>query len=82
MVSDDKVPVDILLELPELLEKPVLMPSGEYLAIGDSVEHPQFGIGSVIRIATYHDDHGVVIRVKFPNDVYKTLGLKFVRKVI
>jgi len=82
MVSDDEMPVDIMIELPDILENPVLMPSGEYLAIGDKVEHSEFGVGRVIRIATYHDDLGVVIRVDYPDKTYKTLGLQFVRKFV
>jgi hypothetical protein len=81
MVSDDRTPIDIMIELPDILENPVLMPSGEYLAIGDMVEHPEFGVGRVIRIATYHDDLGIVIRVEYPDQTNKTLGLQFVRKV-
>ncbi|MBN8662599.1 MAG: hypothetical protein J0M35_19680 [Candidatus Obscuribacter phosphatis] len=81
MVSDDKVPIEIVLELPEILDAPVLMPSGEYLAAGDSVEHPEFGVGKVVRIATYHDDLGIVLRIEYPDSTHKTLGLNFVKKV-
>ncbi|MCA0315024.1 MAG: hypothetical protein LCH63_14490 [Candidatus Melainabacteria bacterium] len=82
MVSDDSQPVDIMLELPEILEHPVLMPSGEYLSIGEYVEHPEFGVGRVTRIATYHDDLGIIIRVEYPDHKHRTLGLKFVHKVL
>jgi hypothetical protein len=81
MVSDDNQPVDVMLELPEILDNPVLMASGDYLTIGDQVEHEEFGVGKVTRIATYHDDLGIIIRVEYPDSTHRTLGLKFVKKV-
>lgn len=81
MVTDDKVPFEIELELPELLEGPVRLASGELVDVGDSVIHPSFGVGKIYRVITYHDAHGVLLCVEFPNGEEKMLGLKLVKKV-
>jgi len=39
------------------------------------------GIGKLYRIATYHDELGVLLCVEFPNNQHEMLGLNFVRKV-
>lgn len=81
MASNEKVPVEIILELPEHLEGPVRMPSGEQVSIGDEVEHPDFGVGRVFRIATYHDELGVLLCVEYSDGSHKMLGINFVKKV-
>lgn len=81
MASNEEAPLEIVLELPDHLEGPVQMPSGEQVSIGDDVEHPDFGVGKVFRIATYHDELGILLCVEYSDGTHKMLGINFVKKV-
>lgn len=81
MVSEDKAIVEIELELPEHLSGPVELPDGELVDIGDKVIHARLGVGTVYRIATYHDDLGVLLCIEFPDDVHEMICLDGVKKV-
>lgn len=81
MIDGEGTPFEIALELPELIDGPVSLPSGEILAIGDKIQHEECGIGLVIRFATYHDSMGLLVCAEFPNDRHEMLGVNFVRKV-
>ncbi len=81
MSDDNQPPFEIVLELPELLKDPVVLPNGDVVDVGDMIEHTSLGVGKVIRIATYHDHLGILLCVEFPNDQHEMLGLNFVRKV-
>jgi len=80
VVSDDS-PIEIILELPELLKEPVALPDGDVVDIGDYVEHRTFGVGQIYRIATYHDHLGILLCVEYPNGEDRMLCLDVVRKV-
>ncbi len=80
MVSDD-LPIEIILELPELLKEPVALPDGDVVDIGDYVEHRTFGVGQIYRIATYHDHLGILLCVEYPNGEDRMLCLDVVKKV-
>lgn len=80
MVSDDS-PIEIILELPELLKEPVTLPDGDVVDIGDYVEHRTFGVGQIYRIATYHDHLGILLCVEYPNGDDQMLCLDVVKKV-
>lgn len=67
--------------MPEHLEGPVQLPNGDFVDIGDRVEHQTFGIGEVFRIATYHDDLGILLCVEYPNGEDRMLCLDVVKKV-
>ncbi len=79
-MENDK-PVEVLFELPDLLEGPIELPSGGMVGIGDKVEHPEYGIGNVFRVGTYHDDLGPFVFCDFPNHPSKMIGIAFVKKV-
>lgn len=81
MVSEDKALVEIELELPEHLPGPVKLPDGALVDIGDKVVHSRLGVGTVYRIATYHDDLGVLLCIEFPDDVHEMICLDGVKKV-
>lgn len=81
MAPEDQPPYEIVLNLPELLDGPVTLQSGEILSIGDMVEHVECGIGTVVRFSTYHDHMGILVFVEFPNDRHELLGLTYVKKV-
>ncbi len=81
MVSDESPVFEFGLELPEHLDGPVTLPNGSQVDIGDFVEHSSLGVGKVYRIATYHDELGILLCVEFPNDRHEMLGVNFVRKV-
>jgi hypothetical protein len=80
MTSED-LPVEIVLELPELLKEPATLPNGDLVDIGDYVEHRTFGIGRVYRVATYHDHLGILLCVEYPNGEDRMLCLDVVNKV-
>ncbi|MBX9720681.1 MAG: hypothetical protein K2X81_04755 [Candidatus Obscuribacterales bacterium] len=81
MTLGENSPLEIILELPEHLDGPAKMPSGELVAIGDEVEHHDFSVGRVFRIATYHDELGILLCVEYADGTHKMLGLKFVKKL-
>lgn len=81
MVSDDSVPIELVFELPELLEGPVKLPNGQIVNIGDTIEHKTLGIGRVLRFSTYHDELGILLFVEFANDRHELIGQTFVRKI-
>jgi len=81
MVSEEPPTVEFVLELPEHLEGPLKLPNGDTVDVGDMIEHTSLGIGKLYRIATYHDELGVLLCVEFPNNQHEMLGLNFVRKV-
>lgn len=70
----------MVMQLPEHLPGPVSLPNGESVSIGDRVKHPDFGTGTVYRIATYHDELGTLLCVEFASGIEKMLGLAFVEK--
>ncbi len=72
---------EVEMQLPEHLPGPVTLPNGDSVCIGDRVKHADFGTGTVYRIATYHDELGVLLCVEFPSGIDKMLGLSFVEKV-
>lgn len=80
MVPEDSPPFEMVLELPEHIDGPVELANGDMVDVGDSVQHPDYGIGKVYRIATYHDEYGVLLCVEFPGNQHKMLGLKLVKK--
>jgi len=80
-VSEQSQYFEIDVEMPEHLEGPVTLPDGDTVSIGDSVQHEKFGVGSVYRIATYHDHLGILLCVEFPNNFHKMLCLDVVKKV-
>lgn len=73
--------IDVDVEMPEHLEGPVTLPNGDIVSIGDAVQHKKFGVGLVYRIATYHNDLGVLLCVEFPDNLHKMLCLDVVNKV-
>lgn len=73
--------VEIELQLPEHLKGPGKLPNGDMVDIGDRIEHPDCGVGTVYRIATFHDHLGILLCVEFPNNVHEMVGLNFVKKV-
>lgn len=79
--NDSGIPIDLVFELPELLDGPVELPTGEVVQIGDQVEHRTFGIGTVFRIATYHDHLGTLLCVRYPTGEKRMLCLDVVKKV-
>jgi hypothetical protein len=76
MANEEKPPFEIELQLPELLEGPVTLPNGDVIQVGDKIEHSDFGVGEVYRIATYHDNLGILLCVDFPNGDEKMLCLE------
>lgn len=81
MVSEEPLPFEFVLELPEHLEGPLTLPNGDIVDVGDMIEHTSLGVGKLYRIATYHDDLGILLCVEFPNNQHEMLGLNYVRKV-
>jgi hypothetical protein len=80
MTTKNDPSVEITMALPDILEGPVELPSGDMVAVGDKVEHAELGIGEVIRIGTYYDHVGILLFCDFPGNPSQTIGIAFVRK--
>ncbi len=81
MTDKKNAEIEMVIELPELSDGPVVLPDGSSVRIGDNVSHEEFGTGTIYRIANYHDDLGILLCVEFSGGVEKMLGIDFVRKV-
>lgn len=68
--------------LPILLPGPLQLDDGTVLAVGDQVEHPDYGRGTIVRICAYEvEPRGPFVYVDYGNDVRKMQVPSFVKKV-
>jgi hypothetical protein len=65
---------EIEFELPKILKEPIELDDGTTLYVGDRVEHPKYGIGTMIRLLFYKD-FGQGVFVDFGHDIEKALGI-------
>lgn len=79
--SDDPIQIDMVLELPRILEGPLVLSDGSTLSVGDRVEHATLGTGTIIRLFEY-SELGPGVFVDFGNEVEDMIGVGFVKKVV
>ena len=73
---------EMVMKLPYFVTEPIELQDGTVLAIGDQVEHVDFGCGTIIRIGAYDEEpKGPFIYVDFGNDVRKELDPSFIHIV-
>ena len=75
MTEEKEIPrFEMVMKLPYFITEPIKLDNGTVLAIGDDVEHVDFGRGTIIRIGAYDEEPvGPFIFVHFGNDVRKEL---------
>lgn len=79
-MSENTPRIELEVELPEHVSGPVKLANGDFVDIGDKIEHPTLGIGAIYRIATYHDELGILLCVEFANSQHQMIGLKLATK--
>lgn len=80
-MSENIPHTEIEIELPEHISGPIKLANGDLVDIGDRIEHPTLGIGTIYRIATYHDELGILLCVEFANSQHEMIGLRLPKKL-
>jgi hypothetical protein len=68
------------IKLPKILPGPLQMEDGTVFSVGDKVEHPKSGLGTILRIL-YYEDVGDCLYIDFGSDGKKGVHPGFVKKV-
>lgn len=78
--SNQVTEIDMVVEMPRIIDGPIVLADGTTLSIGDRVEHKNLGTGTIIRLFEYRE-LGPGVFVDFGNDVQKQIGAGFVKKL-
>jgi len=79
--TNHPVEIEMVVEMPRIIEGPIILADGTSLSIGDRVEHVNLGTGTIIRLFEYRD-LGPGVFVDFGNDVQKQIGAAYATKVV
>jgi hypothetical protein len=77
--TDQADEIDMVVEMPRIVDGPIVLADGTTLSIGDRVQHVNLGTGTIIRLFEYRE-LGPGVFVDFGNGVQKQIGMNFVKK--
>jgi hypothetical protein len=78
--SKEVTEIDMVVEMPRILDGPIVLSDGTTLSNGDRVEHATLGTGTIIRLFEY-SELGQGVFVDFGNNVRDQIGIAYVKKV-
>ncbi len=79
--QEEPLIVEMEIKLPKILKDPIVLDDGKLLAIGDKVEHRDYGIGVVVRLSC-SKKLGNLVYVDFESGKDEIVGAAYLKKVV
>jgi|EBPBiocorrection_1091918.scaffolds.fasta_scaffold40566_3 hypothetical protein len=78
----DQTPIELEMQItiPDVVDGPVQLENGRVFSVNDSVRHPDFGLGRILRFGEY-EQLGLVAYVDFDSLGKKEIDIYFLEKV-
>jgi hypothetical protein len=78
MENEQASEIEIL--LPKIIAGPIQLDDGSMLAVGEKVQHPTFGTGTVVRLS-FSEKLGNLVYVDFASGKDEIVGASFLKKL-